>query len=475
MERNNKCYKCSFLYKSNDFKCELDMSLLISIIILALIIIFIPILILIGYIAYKLVSGFLDRKLNNTFKIKYCNVKFYELENGILLNDLSLDFNEIEVNKKTRSLFCIGNKLKRASFQFIVKDNPGYEIEFNPSFFVLNKGEAIEIEIFIKPLYTLEESDVLLLLVKRKGIDFNKEIKLNVYTNLSTYLNPNDIYIKRQLGEGSFGIVYKGEYKGNKVAIKRMKVMNDRIREEEFKKEVSMLDKFRNDYIVHFYGSVIISKQFSMVTELAKYGSLQDLINKNNDLSKSHYEIKHEIRMKLIYDCAKKIQYLHSNGILHRDIKPDNFLVFNIVSIEHSIINCKLTDFGSSRNINMLMTNITFTKGVGTPKYMAPEILNRQHYKRPADIYSFSITMLEIYLFKMVFNKSEFRYPWDIATFICKGNRLNINSINEKYYVKNEVIRELINCSWRVNPLERYNINDIVNKLERIIPFRDIV
>lgn len=39
---------------------------------------------------------------------------------------------------------------------------------------------------------------------------------------------------------------------------------------------------------------------------------------------------------------------------------------------------------------------------------------------------------------------------------------------NEKYYVKNDVIRELINCSWRVNPLERYNINDIVNKLEKI-------
>ena len=56
-------------------------------------------------------------------------------------------------------------------------------------------------------------------------------------------------------------------------------------------------------------------------------------------------------------------------------------------------LNAKLTDFGSSRNINMLMTNMTFTKGVGTPKYMAPEILKREHYKKAADVYSFGTTI----------------------------------------------------------------------------------
>ena len=51
----------------------------------------------------------------------------------------------------------------------------------------------------------------------------------------------------------------------------------------------------------------------------------------------------------------------------------------DVVSLEKNVkVNCKLTDFGASRNINMLNTNMTFTKGVGTPVYMSPEILNKQ-------------------------------------------------------------------------------------------------
>ena len=61
-------------------------------------------------------------------------------------------------------------------------------------------------------------------------------------------------------------------------------------------------------------------------------------------------------------DAARVLEYLHANGIMHRDIKPDNVLVFSLD--EELTVNGKLTDFGSSRNINMLRTNMTFTKGV---------------------------------------------------------------------------------------------------------------
>ena len=60
-------------------------------------------------------------------------------------------------------------------------------------------------------------------------------------------------------------------------------------------------------------------------------------------------------------DAAKGLVYLYGNGSLHRDIKPDNVLVFALDCVVE--VNGKLTDFGSSRNVNMLMTNMTFTKG----------------------------------------------------------------------------------------------------------------
>jgi len=111
-----------------------------------------------------------------------------------------------------------------------------------------------------------------------------------------------------------------------------------------------------------------------MVTEFAPFGSFQDLMKKQPD---NPIELK--LTVKMLLDCAKGIAYLHDNGILHRDIKPDNFLV---VSLDMNYgVNCKLTDFGSARNLNLLMTNIEFTKGIGTPIYMAPEILRKERYR----------------------------------------------------------------------------------------------
>ena len=181
-------------------------------------------------------------------------------------------------------------------------------------------------------------------------------------------------------------------FRGNEVAIKKMKeTLQTEESMEEFNKEVSMLDKFRNEYIVHFYGAVFIPNKICMVTEYAKYGSLNDLIMKYKD-----NPISEKIRIKILIDCSKGISYLHNNGILHRDIKPDNFLIFDIDNIDKSIINAKLTDCGS-RNINILMTNITFIKGIGTPTYMSPEILNKQHYNKSLDIIHFQLQYMKLW------------------------------------------------------------------------------
>ncbi|EMD46857.1 serine/threonine protein kinase HT1, putative [Entamoeba histolytica KU27] len=56
-------------------------------------------------------------------------------------------------------------------------------------------------------------------------------------------------------------------------------------------------------------------------------------------------------------------------------------------------------------NINMMMTNMKFTKGIGTPIYMALDVLNQEYSKMPSDIYSFSITMSQITTWKDVFHK----------------------------------------------------------------------
>ena len=270
---------------------------------------------------------------------------------------------------------------------------------------------------------------------------------------MSSRLHYNELSEEKKLGEGSFGIVYLGTYRNNKVAIKKLKKCdNSKDSMIEFEKEVAMMDKFRNDYIIHFYGACFIPNKICMVTEFAPYGSINDLMKKQPNGISSH------MKLKIMLDAAHGIEYLHDNGILHRDIKPDNFLV---ISLEKGMkVNAKLTDFGSSRNINLLMTNLTFTKGIGTPKYMAPEVLNREHYKKPTDIYSFAITMYEVFSWSEAYPKQNFRFAWDIAEFVGNGKRLQKSKLMTDFHYN------LINQSWCQNPKERLRIEDIVSLLE---------
>ena len=218
-----------------------------------------------------------------------------------------------------------------------------------------------------------------------------------------------------------------------------------------------MLDKFRCEYLIHFYGAVFIPHKICMVTEFAEFGSLKDLISKGESSKPPE-----QLRIKLLSDCAKGVEYLHDNGIIHRDIKPDNFLV---ISLDSQVkVNAKLTDFGSTRNVNQMMTNLTFTKGIGTPAFMAPEVLNRQHYKKPADVYSFSITMLEVMVWGDAFPKELFKYAWLIADCICEGKRPK--TIEN---VENNDMKRVIESSWNQHPKDRLSINDVVSMLETIL------
>ena len=98
------------------------------------------------------------------------------------------------------------------------------------------------------------------------------------------------------------------------------------------------------------------------------------------------------VSAKVLHDASGGLEDLHKNGILNRDIELDNVLVFSLDEVIG--VNGKLTDFLNALNVNLLMTNMTFTKGIGTPTYMAPQVLNKEKYKKAADVYSFDVTML---------------------------------------------------------------------------------
>ena len=78
-------------------------------------------------------------------------------------------------------------------------------------------------------------------------------------------------------------------------------------------KEIAILEKFHCDQIIHFYGACFIPNHVCMVTEFAPCGSLMDCIWKLD-------EPDEWVKAKLVLDAAKGLAFLHSNGVLHRDI-----------------------------------------------------------------------------------------------------------------------------------------------------------
>ena len=480
-EENSKCSSCTFWYapSSDGLMCEeAPVWWVILLAVVGGVLILLVIIILMIFIIKKILK--MQRFKNElkqfeVFSIKKTNIQFVPTTNSdvqvsrteiqfLTTDEEDKDSVQIPVDKETIAKLYVANVSKnKIKVQFSMKEgNHKYEISAKPDVAPIESGMAFGFELAIKPLCTCTINDAIKLLslnLKTKQTTVS-DIFVKAETQMSTKIDPDELTDDKKLGEGSFGIVYLGTFRGNKVAIKKMKQSyqdGEDDKRDEMIKEMEMLDKFRYEYIIHFYGAVILPGKECMVTEFAQFGSIQDLLNKRP----GQEGITSFIKTKLVYDCSRGINYLHSNGVLHRDIKPDNFLC---VSLDpNDKVNAKLTDFGASRNVNMLMTNMTFTKGVGTPTYMAPEILNKEKYKMPADIFSFAVTMYQIFIWDQPYPKTIFKFPWSIADFISSGQRkAKTPEISDDQY-------DLVQKCWPQDPKERLKIDEIMVELKNML------
>ncbi|XP_071114811.1 leucine-rich repeat serine/threonine-protein kinase 1-like [Haliotis cracherodii] len=167
----------------------------------------------------------------------------------------------------------------------------------------------------------------------------------------------------------------------------------------EFRREVAVLSKLQHPCIVSFLG-LSLQPYLYITMELAKLGSLRNVLdkevaqlsfNKFQDKNKTYSSVlSKDITYKIIYQVAKGLEYLHQHSISYRDLKSDNVLVCSLdVTARHNV---KLSDYGISK----FATSQGLSGFVGTPGYMAPEIMNKQIYTEKVDIFSFSMLIYEV-------------------------------------------------------------------------------
>ncbi len=251
-----------------------------------------------------------------------------------------------------------------------------------------------------------------------------------------------------------FGTVKKGTYKGQSVAVKILLNQHMTIHTKtEFEREVAVMSSLHHPNIVQFVGASNIEGKLALVTELAPLGNLAGVLEET--------PLPLSLKMVILLEVARAIHFLHSNNIIHRDIKPLNVLVF---ALEHkATCHVKLTDFGTSKFVSDSAA-VTMTQNIGTTKYMAPETLGKSpRFDKAADIYSFAILAWEVITNEHAFSDVEFQWQSEIERFVLKGGRLSIPpDMNHK-------LASLIVQCWQQDPTRRPAIAEVVQSLSKLI------
>lgn len=257
-----------------------------------------------------------------------------------------------------------------------------------------------------------------------------------------------DLQIADRVGIGSYGEVYRGEWNGTEVAVK--KFMNQDISGNAlalFKCEVEIMSRLRHPNVVLFMGAVTRPPNLSILTEFLPRGSLYKLLHKPN------LQLDEKRRMRMALDVAKGMNYLHTSHpvIVHRDLKTPNLLVDKNWVV-------KVCDFGMSR-----MKHHTFLSSkstAGTAEWTAPEVLRNEPSNEKCDVYSFGIILWEL---------ATLDVPWTgyhsmqvIGAVGFQGKRPDIPP-----RVDPEVA-ELIRECWQTNPQARPSFGQIIARLKSL-------
>ncbi|KAF6152243.1 hypothetical protein GIB67_005897 [Kingdonia uniflora] len=232
-----------------------------------------------------------------------------------------------------------------------------------------------------------------------------------VFDEVSEWEIPwEDIHIGERIGLGSCGEVYRADWNGTEVAVKKFldqDFSGDAL--EQFRCEVKIMLRLRHPNVVLFMGAVTRPPNLSILTEFLPRGSLYRLLHRPN------IQLDEKRRLRMALDVAKGMNYLHTSHptIVHRDLKSPNLLVdknwvvkvcdFGLSRLKHHTFLSSKSTAGTELNCPFHLT-IFYNDHELQPEWMAPEVLRNEPSNEKCDVYSFGVILWELATLRMPWN-----------------------------------------------------------------------
>eukprot|EP01113_Clastostelium_recurvatum_P031502 TRINITY_DN3939_c0_g1_i2.p1 TRINITY_DN3939_c0_g1~~TRINITY_DN3939_c0_g1_i2.p1 ORF type:complete len:1097 (-),score=195.72 TRINITY_DN3939_c0_g1_i2:87-3377(-) len=257
-----------------------------------------------------------------------------------------------------------------------------------------------------------------------------------------------DVKILEKLGDGSSGIVFRGEWRGISVAIKELQHVSP-AKSAAFYDEAELMKTISpHPNVLQLYG-VVTEPRFLIVTEFMDQGGLHAKL-----VDQKRQPLPLDLLKRIVMSVALGMNHLHEEGIIHRDLAARNILVNKSWDV-------KVADFGMSREATLEQESQQTQSTVGPLKWMSPEsILNRQ-YSKKSDVWSFGVVVWEVFHFG--------RTPYSplsavqAAMAVARdGLRLEIENPNVP-----PLYAELMHSCWQVDPAARPDFKAIIATLKQ--------
>ncbi|KAL0318670.1 UNVERIFIED_CONTAM: Receptor-like protein kinase FERONIA [Sesamum angustifolium] len=206
--------------------------------------------------------------------------------------------------------------------------------------------------------------------------------------SLAEMQSATDNFRHTHIGKGGFGKVYRGLIDDGqcRVAIKKL-AFGSHQGEREFWNEVNALSRLRHANVVSLIGYCYESEEMILVYELMPLGTLAANLFKDNTTDNS---LSWEQCLRICIGAARGLDYLHTNGVIHRDVKSSNILL-------DDTFRAKISDFGFAKfgELMQLHSHVN-TRIVGTNGYLDPDYMRTQQLTEKSDVYSFGVVLFEV-------------------------------------------------------------------------------